>query len=80
MGIFTLPNTETVLMFVLVIQTFHKYCATPKNIILNTNKENMQGVDDIISFGMKIGDSESGIHIIVGPRYYIGLSKSLVIP
>ena len=82
MGICTLINTETVLKFVLVIPTFHKYCATPKNIIPNTNKENMQGVNDIISFGMKIDDSASGIHIIVTPRYSTRLSqitgKSLV--
>ena len=82
MGICTLINTETVLKFVLVIPTFHKYCATPKNIIPNTNKENMQGVDDIISFGMKIDDSASGLHIIVTPRYSTRLSqitgKSLV--
>ena len=62
-------------MFVLVIPTFHKYCATPKNIILNTNKENMQGVDGIVSFGMKIDDSASGIHIIVEQRYITGLAQ-----
>ena len=66
-------NTETVLKFVLVISIFHKYSATPKNIILNTNKENMQGVDDIINFGMKIDDSANVIHIIVEQRYITGL-------
>ena len=66
-------NTETVLKFVLVISIFHKYCATPKNIILNTNKENMQGVDDIINFDMKIDDSANVIHIIVDQRYIKGL-------
>ena len=69
-------NTETVLKFVLVISIFHKYCATPKNIILNTNKENMQGVDDIINFGMKIDDSANVIHIIVEQRYITGLAFS----
>jgi len=70
-----LINTETVLKFVLVISIFHKYCATPKNIILNTNKENMQGVDDIINFGMKIDDSANVIHIIVEQRYITGLAQ-----
>ena len=71
----TLCNTETVLKFVLVIQTFHKYCATPKNIIPNTNKENMQDFNGIVSFCMKIDDSASGIHIIVAPRYSIVLAQ-----
>ena len=62
-------------MFVLVIPTFHKYCVTPKNIIPNTNKENMQGVDDIINFGMKIDDSANVIHIIVDQRYITGLAQ-----
>ena len=62
-------------MFVLVIPTFHKYCVTPKNIIPNTNKENMQDVDGVVSFGMKIDDSASGIHIIVEPRYSTGLAQ-----
>ena len=62
-------------MFVLVIPTFHKYCATPKNIILNTNKENMQGVYDIINFGMKIDDSANVIHIIVEQRYITRLAQ-----
>ena len=68
-------NTETVLKFVLVISIFHKYCATPKNIILNTNKENMQDVDGVVSFGMKIDDSANVIHIIVEQRYITGLAQ-----
>ena len=75
MGICLLLNTESVLKIVLVIPIFHKYCATPKNIISNTNKENMQGVDDIINFGMKIDDSANVIHIIVEQRYITGLAQ-----
>ena len=67
-------------MFVLVIPTFHKHWANLKNIIPNTTKENMQDFDGIVSFGMKIDDSASGIHIIVAPRYSIVLAKSLVTP
>ena len=63
-------------MFVLVIPTFHKYCATPKNMIPNTNKERIQDIDGIVSFGMKIEDSASGIHIIVAPRYSTGLAQT----
>jgi hypothetical protein len=73
MGICLLLNTESVLKIVLVIPIFHKYCATPKNIISSTNKENMQDVDGIINFGMKIDDSVSVIHIIVESRYITGL-------
>ena len=56
-------------MFVFVIPTFHKYWANQKNIIPNTTKENMQDFDGIVSFGMKIDDTSSGIHIIVEPWY-----------
>jgi hypothetical protein len=73
--IFILLNTETVLMFVLVILTFHKYWETPKNMTPNTNKENMQDIDGNVSFGMKIDVSVMGIHIIVTPRYSFGLAK-----
>ena len=82
MVICTLLNTETLLMFVFVIPTVHKYWANQKNIIPNTTKENMQDFDGIVSFGMKIDDSASGLHIIVTPRYSTRLSqitgKSLV--
>ena len=35
----------------------------------------MQGVDDIINFGMKIDDSANVIHIIVEQRYITGLAQ-----
>ena len=35
----------------------------------------MQDVDGVVSFGMKIDDSASGIHIIVEPRYSTGLAQ-----
>ena len=75
MGICLLLNTESVLKIVLVIPIFHKYCATPKNIISSTNKANMQDVDGIINFGMKIDDSANVIHIIVEQRYITGLAQ-----
>ena len=74
-GIYILLNTEIVLMFVLVIPTFHKYCVTPKNIIPNTNKENMQDVDGVVSFGMKIDYNAISMHIIIAPRYSTGLGQ-----
>ena len=74
-GIYILLNTEIVLMFVLVIPTFHKYWATSKNMIQNINKESTQDIDDIVSFGMKIDYNAISMHIIVAPRYSTGLGQ-----